>query len=910
MARIFVSHTDQDRALAHMVAEKLQAQSHTVFLDFSPRHGVSGGLEWEKAILGAIRQSDAVVLCCTPAVLSSQWCFAEVLIARYEGKKIFPLLLNGSSDNVWDFLSATVQYIDFTEDPDRGYERLADALRASGYGSGHEFLLSEGVAQLDRPPYAGLRPLQSEDQSLFFARQEEVEQLVGLLQPRPGGVRRRFLTVIGASGSGKSSLVRAGLVPRLLAGAVPGSKEWLYVSLTPGADPYRNLAEGLRRAVPLLGTVRRIEDSLRDGVEGIDYTVADALTLRDEESHLLLFIDQLEELVTRPRDQGDATAFVEALLHAANDGSPDRGPITVISTARADFYSSLLELPNVGSALLANPYPLSSLPLHRLREVIEGPARIAGIRFEEGLVDQILDDAAGADVLPLLSFVLRAMYDAMPPASRMFAHRSYQAVGTLQGAIGLQAEQAYADLSTEVGTALISDILQHLVVVTGDGKAVRRRARRSDLSDSGRSAIDKFVEARLLVASEEGGVATIEVAHEAIFRHWERLASSIARDTAAIQYVRQVLQQAFVDWQRLGIFPGSEQRRLINTVRDTLTLDSDQLDLVIRSSLRANDDVDYWLERFFTEHPTPMRILEIMLTAADPVSRHHLLDYIERSVGFRPELRSLLPSLTSSKYPALVRHALRLTSSQAENKPSATSPLAEMPFVTIPAGACIVGPADSGVLVEVPQFEISRFLITNLEFRAFVDQSGAQMPTHWTENGFPGKADHPVVYVSFEDACAYCRWLSEETGRIYRLPSEIEWEKAAGWDSGQRRKRLYPWGDDFDTGRCNVWESQMGGTTPIGQYSPHGGDSAYGISDMAGNVWEWTTTIGRVPSGDPYPYPSATQDNRDDLAVWAPRVQKGGTFLARREYAVTCSRLINLPELALQDFGFRVVRTG
>src|SRR5688500_10066181 len=103
MARIFVSHAGEDRTLAHTVAERLRAQSHTVFLDFSPRYGLSGGLEWERTVLDAIRHSDIVVLCCTPAVLSSQWCFGEVLIARYEGKRILPLLLSGSPDSVWDF---------------------------------------------------------------------------------------------------------------------------------------------------------------------------------------------------------------------------------------------------------------------------------------------------------------------------------------------------------------------------------------------------------------------------------------------------------------------------------------------------------------------------------------------------------------------------------------------------------------------------------------------------------------------------------------------------------------------------------------------------------------------------------------------------------------------------------------
>lgn len=143
------------------------------------------------------------------------------------------------------------------------------------------------------------------------------------------------------------------------------------------------------------------------------------------------------------------------------------------------------------------------------------------------------------------------------------------------------------------------------------------------------------------------------------------------------------------------------------------------------------------------------------------------------------------------------------------------------------------------VLLRLPRltharaFEIARYPVTNLEYARFVEATGHRTPGGWTEGIFPpAEATHPVVGVLREDAEAYCQWLSATTGASYRLPTEWEWERAATGDS----PRVYPWGDAFDTNRCNCSESSMEGTTPVGSYPT--GFSPYGAGDMSGNVWE------------------------------------------------------------------------
>jgi formylglycine-generating enzyme required for sulfatase activity len=164
--------------------------------------------------------------------------------------------------------------------------------------------------------------------------------------------------------------------------------------------------------------------------------------------------------------------------------------------------------------------------------------------------------------------------------------------------------------------------------------------------------------------------------------------------------------------------------------------------------------------------------------------------------------------------------------------------------------------------VDLPGYWIGRYPVTVAQFRSFVEERGYEVDRRALED----PDDHPVRYVSWHDARAYCRWLSEGTGLAVRLPSEAEWEKAARGTDG----RIYPWGDAVPTDDlCNFNDSGRG-TTPVGRYSPQG-DSPYGCADMAGNVWEWTRSLH-----DSYPYDPA--DGREDSEVDGPRVLRGGAF--------------------------------
>ncbi len=217
--------------------------------------------------------------------------------------------------------------------------------------------------------------------------------------------------------------------------------------------------------------------------------------------------------------------------------------------------------------------------------------------------------------------------------------------------------------------------------------------------------------------------------------------------------------------------------------------------------------------------------------------------------------------------------------------------------------------------VTLAQYEIGKYPVTVAEYRHFVAAGGYQQQQHWTEAGWDwrksanriqplfwgeaiwcGDGCLPVIGVSWYEAVAYCRWLSEETSQTYRLPTEAEWEKAARGSDG----RLYPWGNEFDAAKCNGRATNLDHTLPIGQHSPTG-DSPYGCAEMAGNSSDWTLSKFK-----PYPYDGG--DGRNNPSGTTERVIRGGSWFKPSLRARTSARGMNDPFFADNDVGFRLVR--
>lgn len=203
--------------------------------------------------------------------------------------------------------------------------------------------------------------------------------------------------------------------------------------------------------------------------------------------------------------------------------------------------------------------------------------------------------------------------------------------------------------------------------------------------------------------------------------------------------------------------------------------------------------------------------------------------------------------------------------------------------------------------VKLGKYRIGITPVTNKQYQKFIDARLVQRRAHYTEQA-NRHLEHPVVGVSWADAVAYCNWLSEVTGRIYRLPSEAQWEKAA---RGSQDARRYPWGDEFKPAHCNYNNRE---TTPVGEFAA--GQSPYGCLDMVGNVWEWTCTLwGRNWRRADFCYPYQADDGRENLVAPSPifRVFRGGSFRDSEELIGCSVRNYYVPDFQFKDVGFRVV---
>ncbi len=225
-------------------------------------------------------------------------------------------------------------------------------------------------------------------------------------------------------------------------------------------------------------------------------------------------------------------------------------------------------------------------------------------------------------------------------------------------------------------------------------------------------------------------------------------------------------------------------------------------------------------------------------------------------------------------------------------------------MIFVPAGEFVMG-SDQGDDDEKPphwvyldDYYIDRYPVTNAEYQKFVEVTKRKPLSHWKNGKIPaGKEAHPVVNVSWQDAADYAAWAGK------RLPTEAEWEKAASWDPVKREKRVFPWGDRFDTGKCNAKESRIGTTTPVGKYSPQG-DSPYGVADMAGNVWEWCADWY-----DENYYQNSPPKNPQGPSSGRSRVLRGGSW-DNNGYILRASlRFRSGPVYWYSGIGFRCVRS-
>ena len=400
----------------------------------------------------------------------------------------------------------------------------------------------------------------------------------------------------------------------------------------------------------------------------------------------------------------------------------------------------------------------------------------------------------------------------------------------------------------------------------------------------------------MLRGFERDSVALYELAHDHLAAE---IATWISEEEMGAKLARELLRRAMDNWLGAKLLVQPEVLALIHERREELKrLASGELELLFRSALGAGYEAAYWTQR---AHAGGVPVDEILLAGLKDDNFHTRAATLN-VLGQLGERRFVEPSIErlEDDYPQVRMAAIRALE---KLRPDGEWRERLVYECYVPAGPFIMGD-DNGESSEKPAHEVTldafytgKYPVTNAEYKRYTDDAGRPFEI------LEVKERHPVVNVSWFDACDYAAWAG------MRLLTEAEWEKAASWVSpssspptggmvgGQKRK--YPWGDKFDKHKCNANESGIGTTTLVGKYSP-GGDSPYGCVDMAGNVWEWVADwydgdyYGRSPSQNP----TGPETGRF-------KVLRGGSFYFGETDFRAALRGLNSPDHRYCSIGFR-----
>ncbi|WP_396784875.1 hypothetical protein [Microbispora sp. H10670] len=384
-----------------------------------------------------------------------------------------------------------------------------------------------------RGPYAGLAAFQPEDADWFFGRERLTEDLVSRVR------QSRFLVVFGASGSGKSSLLRAGLLPAI-GGGGSATAGWPILLFAPGPHPLEECAA--RLAALSGGSATSLHDELAKESRALHLTALQILADRPADSEMLVVVDQFEEVFTLCRDTRERERFIDVLVTAARAAN---SRTRVVLGVRADFYARCAEQPDLVEALGGAQLLVGPMSTEELRQAITKPASRAGCAVEGALLARVVADAAGqANVLPLVSHALRETWRRR--RGNTLALSGYEAAGGIKNALAQTAETVYAGL-TPRQQDLARGIFLRLVAVGEGTDDTKRRLRRADL-DTSRDDTDEVLDALAYARLVTLDTDTVEITHEALLHAWPRLRDWMNEDRAGL-LVHQQLTAAAAAWE-------------------------------------------------------------------------------------------------------------------------------------------------------------------------------------------------------------------------------------------------------------------------------------------------------------------------------------------------------------------------
>jgi energy-coupling factor transporter ATP-binding protein EcfA2 len=595
---VFVSYSRADWQHAAEIDSVLRANGLRSFFD---RRNLAPGLPWVRALEQAIGAAKTVIVLIGPRGLgNTQQYERELALVRQSRDPAFPIvpviLPDTSTDRPFDFLNL-LTWVDFShvakvsDAPDEVARLLAAVHGAPSPGD----VVREAIC-----PYRGLDAFREEDAAFYFGRgsaedpKTPIGELVCKVREHP------FVMVVGRSGSGKSSLVYAGLLPALRR---ERNRFWNVLSLRPGPTPLRALAQAFNPraddegAAEYATKITNEAEKLRTGdPELLSHMIREQLDRAEgKPDRLLLYVDQWEELYAQgpsssareraAEHAADVNRFIDLLLNAARCA-----PVTVVASVRADFYDPLIAHQEMRSLLLTQQVLLGAMSRAELERTIVEPARKVGLAVDPpGLVQRILDEAGDDEgMLPLLQYALKETW-ALRKGNTMTGD-SYARSGGVREAIRITAERAFEALSAEEQRAARQLFLR--LVTPGEGQEDTRARAEMPLEPAQLKIVEQFAgpRTRLLVTGSDLTMRpTVEVAHEALIRTWPRLRDWIALNRDKLR-ARAAVLQAKADWEQHGrrddmLLPvGLQLERARNLLADPGDIPIDDITVFIQQS--------------------------------------------------------------------------------------------------------------------------------------------------------------------------------------------------------------------------------------------------------------------------------------------------------------------------------------
>ncbi|MCA9875757.1 MAG: hypothetical protein KC441_18930, partial [Anaerolineales bacterium] len=477
----------------------------------------------------------------------------EGILAKFNLEELRTLVfdLNVNYDDLrGDTISAKIQaLVEHLEKRDRISDLLTLLKQRRPNEKWDSFVPSQPDAQ---SPYKGLQFFTAADADLFFGREQLTAELIDHLRAH------RFLAVVGASGSGKSSVVRAGVIPRIKSGALAedglSSDTWQVHIITPTEHPLQNLANSLTRDSESVTAAITLADDLQQDSRSLDLYVSRQLA-GESHGHILLVVDQFEELFTQCDDLEESRLFVENLVTAVTSGMPGR--LRLILTLRADFYAYAVQHESLRPLLETRQKIVGAMNQAELRQAIDSPAQATGWRLQPGLIDTILQ-AVGREpgALPLLSHALQETWERRE--GRVMTLAGYQAAGGVRQAIAQTADTVYSQL-TPKEQSIARNIFLRLTELGEGREDTRRRAALTELlpqdekETAVRDVLYLLTQKRLVTLNEERTEENTsqnyaEVAHEALIREWPTLRKWLDENREGLRIHRQ-LTAVVKEWQ-------------------------------------------------------------------------------------------------------------------------------------------------------------------------------------------------------------------------------------------------------------------------------------------------------------------------------------------------------------------------